>query len=63
MEENEKVITTQRIYVEDVPKIIERYGKPFHVAVRKMWRELRSMDAVREATKPLTIEEYAASER
>ena len=61
--EEKKLVTTQRIYVEDVSKIIERYGKPFHVAVRKMWKELRSMDAVREADKPMTIAEFAESDR
>jgi len=43
MEEQEKEITTQRVYVKDVERVIGAYGKPFAKSLKRLLDELVAM--------------------
>lgn len=43
MEEKKQEITTQRVYVKDVERVVAAYGKPFAKSLKRLLDELVAM--------------------
>ncbi len=60
---DEKETTTQTVYKADVERVLARYGKPFAAAIGKMLASIEQTEQAHFASRLLTIEEHAESDR